>query len=100
MKTKLLILFHAKSAKASASSLVPIYARIPINGKRIELSSNRFVEISKWCKETGRMKGRSAEASLINSHLDITRTQIIDAQLELNHKSIPVTSETLKNKLL
>ena len=100
MKTKVSILFYAKSAKASASGLIPIYTRITINGKRIELSSNRFVEISKWCKETGRMKGTSAEARSINSHLDITRMHIIDAQLELNHKNIPVTSETLKNKIL
>ena len=100
MKTKVSILFYAKSAKASTNGLVPIYTRITINGKRIELSSNRFVEISKWCKETGRMKGTSAEARSINSHLDVTRTQIINSQLELQQKNIAVTSETLKNKIL
>ena len=100
MKTKVSILFYAKSAKASANGLVPIYTRITINGKRIELSSNRFVEISKWCKDTGRMKGASAEARSINSHLDVTRTQIINSQLELQQKNIAVTSETLKNKIL
>ena len=100
MKTKVSILFYAKSAKASTNGLVPIYTRITINGKRIELSSNRFVEISKWCKETGRMKGTSADARSINSHLDVTRTQIINSQLELQQKNIAVTSETLKNKIL
>jgi hypothetical protein len=100
MKTKVSILFYAKRAKANAQGLVPIYTRITINGKRIELSSNRFVEISKWSTEAGKMKGNSEEARSINSHLDMLRIQIIDMQMELVHKKIQVTSETLKSKIL
>ena len=100
MKTKVSILFYAKRAKANVNGLVPIYTRITINGKRIELSSNRFVEISKWSTEAGKMKGNSEEARSINSHLDMLRIQIIDMQMELVHKKIPVTTETLKSKIL
>lgn len=100
MKTKVSILFYAKRAKASVNGLVPIYTRITINGKRIELSTNRFVEISKWSTEAGKMKGSSEEARSINSHLDMFKIKIIDVQMELIHKNIPITSETLKNKLL
>ena len=100
MKTKVSILFYAKRAKASVNGLVPIYTRITINGKRIELSSNRFVEMSKWSTEAGKMKGNSEEARSINSHLDMMRIQIIDMQMELVHKKIPVTTETLKSKIL
>ena len=39
-KTKVSILFYAKKAKAASNGLVPIYNRITINGKRIELSTN------------------------------------------------------------
>ncbi len=100
MKTKVSILFYAKRAKASVNGLVPIYIRITINGKRIELSSNRFVELPKWSTEAGKMKGNSEEARSINSHLDMLRIQIIDMQMELVHKKIPVTTETLKSKIL
>lgn len=100
MKTKVSILFYAKRAKASVNGLVPIYTRITINGKRIELSTNRFVEISKWSTEAGKMKGNSEEARSINSHLDMFKIKIIDVQMELIHKNTPITSETLKNKLL
>ena len=100
MKTKVSILFYAKRAKANVSGLVLIYTRITINGKRIELSSNRFVEISKWSTEAGKMKGNSEEARSINSHLDMLRIQIINMQMELVHKKIPVTAETLKSKIL
>ena len=100
MKTKVSILFYAKRAKASVNGLVPIYTRITINGRRIELSSNRFVEMSKWSTEAGKMKGNSEEARSINSHLDMLKIQIIDMQMELVHKKIPVTTETLKCKIL
>lgn len=100
MKTKVSILFYAKKAKAAANGLVPIYTRITINGKRIELSTNRFVEISKWSTEAGKMKGTSEEARSINNHLDILKSQIRDAEMELIHKKIVVTSETIKGKLL
>jgi site-specific recombinase XerD len=99
MKTKVSILFYAKRAKANVNGLVPIYTRITINGQRIELSSNRFVEISKWSTEAGKMKGNSEEARSINSHLDMLRIQIIDMQMELVHKKIPVTAETIKSKI-
>jgi len=100
MKTKVSILFYAKRAKASVNGLVPIYTRITVNGQRIELSTNRFVEISKWSTEAGKMKGSSEEARSINTHLDMFKIKIIDAQMELIHKNTPITSETLKNKLL
>ncbi|MBD0725836.1 recombinase [Flavobacterium sp. L1I52] len=100
MKTKVSILFYAKKAKAAANGLVPIYTRITINGKRIELSTNRFIDISKWSTEAGKMKGTSEEARSINNHLDLLKNKIRDTEMELIHKKIAVTTETVKNKLL
>jgi len=100
MKTKVSILFYAKRAKANANGLVPIYTRITVNGKRIELSSNRFVEPSKWSTDAGKMKGTSEEARLLNSHLNLLKMHIMEAQMELNLKKIPLTTETLKSKIL
>ena len=100
MKTKVSILFYAKKAKAAANGLVPIYTRITINGKRIELSTNRFVEISKWSTLAGKMKGTSEEARSINNHLDILKSQIRDVEMELIHRKIAITTETIKSKLL
>jgi len=100
MKTKVSILFYAKKAKAAANGLVPIYTRITINGKRIELSTNRFIEISKWSTEAGKMKGSSEEARSINNHLDLLKSQIRNTEMELIYKKIAVTTETIKSKLL
>ncbi len=100
MKAKVSILFYAKRAKTNVNGLVPIYSRITVNGKRIELTTGRFVEFSKWSAEAGKMKGTTDEARSINSQLDILKLKIIDAQMELVHKNVPVTSESLKLKLL
>ena len=100
MKTKVSILFYAKKAKAAVNGLIPIYTRITINGKRIELSTNRFVEMSKWSTEAGKMKGTSEEARSINNHLDLLKSQIRDAEMELIHRKIAITTETIKSKLL
>jgi len=100
MKTKVSILFYAKKAKAAKNGLVPIYTRITIGGKRIELSTNRFVETSKWSTEAGKMKGASEEARSINNHLELLKNQIRDAEMELVFKKLPITTETLKSKIL
>ena len=100
MKTKVSTLFYAKKAKAAANGLIPIYMRITINGKRIELSTNRFIEISKWSTEAGKMKGTSEEARSINNHLELLKNQIRDAEMELIYKKITITTEIFKSKLL
>lgn len=100
MKTKVSILFYAKKAKAAANGLVPIYTRITINGKRIELSTNRFVEISKWSTEAGKMKGTTEEARSINSYLDLMKSKVLDAQMELIHRNQTLSIENFKSKLL
>jgi len=100
MKAKVSILFYAKRTKTNVSGLVPIYSRITVNGKRIELTTGRFVELSKWSADAGKMKGTTDEARSINSQLDILKLKIIDAQMELVHKNVPVTAESLKSKLI
>lgn len=100
MNAKVSILFYAKKAKANRNGLIPVYTRITVSGKRIELSTNRFIKSDQWSQEGNCMKGNSKEACSINKHLDLLRMQITDAEMELIHQKISVTVETLKNKLL
>ncbi len=100
MKARVSILFYAKKAKTNKEGLVPIYTRITISGKRIELSTNRFVKLSQWSKEGNCMKGNSISASNINKYLDVLRLQIIGVQMELINEKVPITAESLKHKLL
>ncbi|RBP32804.1 site-specific recombinase XerD [Oceanihabitans sediminis] len=100
MKTKVSILFYAKRAKVNANGLFPIYTRITVNGKRIEMSTGRFVDPSKWSTSAGKMKGQSEEARSVNRQLDMLKVKIIDMQMELIHQNIPITAKAFKSKLL
>ena len=100
MNATISILFYLKRAKANAQGLAPIFQRITINGRRLDNSTGKFVDPSKWHPEMSKMRGNSEEARLINAHLDNLRTKILIAEKELNKKDIPVNLETLKNMLL
>ena len=100
MKHKMSILFYLKSAKASKKGLYPIYQRITINGIRIELSTSKFVDKSKWNKEAGRIKGNSEEARLINSYLDILKNKAYETEKWMVNNDEEIIAQTFKNKLL
>ncbi|WP_299518713.1 site-specific integrase, partial [uncultured Flavobacterium sp.] len=100
MKHKLSILFFVKSSKATKSGLVPIYQRITINGARIELSTSKFVERSKWNASAGKIKGTNEEARLINSHLDILRSKVYETENWMINNSQDINAQTFKNKFL
>ena len=80
MKHKMSILFYVKSSKTAKNGLLPIYQRITINGTRIELSTSKFVERSKWNLAAGKIKGNSEEARLINSYLDILKSKAYETE--------------------
>lgn len=48
MKNKIAILFYTKSSRALKNGLLPIYLRITIDGIRVEVSTSKYVEKSKW----------------------------------------------------
>lgn len=100
MKHKMSILFYAKSAKVAKNGLLPIYLRITINGTRIELSTSRFVEKTKWNTEAGKMKGSSEEARLINTHLDTLRTKVYETENWMINNNQEINAQSFKNRLL
>lgn len=100
MKAKTTLHFYAKSTKANATGLFPIYVRLTVEGKRFEYSTKKFIEPSKWSNELSRMRGNSEEARSINSLLDFTKNQINEIQFELLKDNITLNIEEFKNRLL
>ena len=100
MKTKITLHFYAKSTKANANGLLPIYVRLTVDGKRLEFSTKKFVEKSKWSNELAKMKGTTEEARSINSYLDLMKSKVLDAQMELIHRNQTLSIENFKSKLL
>jgi len=93
------ILFYVKRAKPNNDGNCPIYARITVQSKRFEFSTNKFINPEKWSNVGAKIKGTNEEARTINSHLDFIKNQVNEAEKKLFKKDITVTSENLKNEL-
>ncbi|PJJ07597.1 site-specific recombinase XerD [Flavobacterium sp. 1] len=99
MNTTVSVLFYIKRSKANNQGICPIYARVTIQSKRFEFSSNKYVNPDRWSGEGTRVKGTNEEARTINNHLDYLKNQVLEAEKRLFKKDIKVTSESLKNEL-
>lgn len=66
MQTTFSILFYPKGSNTNKQGLVPIYARITVNGKRSEFSTKRKINISKWNSEAGKLKGTTNDVRDFN----------------------------------
>ena len=99
MNVKTTLHFYAKSTKANSDGLFPIYVRLTVDGKRLEYSTKKFIDQSKWSSESSRMKGNSEEARSINSLLDFTRNRINEIQFEILKEGKTFTIEEFKNIL-
>ena len=67
MKAKITLHIYAKSTKANAAGQLPIFVSLTVDGKRLEFSTKKFVEKSKWSAELCKMRGTTEEARSINS---------------------------------
>jgi site-specific recombinase XerD len=99
MKTKITLHFYAKKTKANAAGLLPIYIRLTVDGQRLEFSSKKFIEKSKWSDELSKMKGTTEEARSINNYLDSIKGQVIDIQIQLSHKRDTLNIENFRKHL-
>jgi hypothetical protein len=100
MKNRISILFYTKSAKASKNGLLPIYLRITVDGVRIEISTSRYVEKSKWSVEGAKMKGNSEGARSINNYLDILKNKVYNTEKTMPNNNIAINANSFKNKFL
>ena len=100
MKTKITLHFYAKSTKANAAGLLPIYVRLTVDGNRMEFSTKKFIDSAKWSTEMSKMKGNTENARSLNEYLDLLKSKIFDIQMELIHRNELLTIEVFKNRLL
>ncbi|WP_018611739.1 site-specific integrase [Segetibacter koreensis] len=98
MEHNISILFYARTVRKTRDNLVPIYLRITINGERLEHTTKRYVEASKWSNKAGKMKGTQAEARAFNSFLDAIRNKVHATERELMQDRKVITYQVFKEK--
>ena len=96
MDNKISILFYSRIAKKTKENLIPVYLRITVDGKRIDHSINRTLELSKWSKAAGKMKGSHSEARAFNSYLDALKHKVHALERQMVHDGYPLLTRTLK----
>ncbi len=76
------LLFLLKKGHISKKGTLPIFARVTIDGKRIEWSLQKSCEPSKWNQDKGRANGTKTETLQLNSFLNTIQGAILEVQNE------------------
>jgi site-specific recombinase XerD len=98
METKMSILFYGKKTKSESDKQLSVYLRVTINGKRFEVSAQRYIEPAKWSQVAAKAKGNSEEARGINTHLDMLKNKVYYYQQLIQQEGGSFTRETLYQK--
>ena len=93
------VAFYLKKQKANQAGKSPIYARITVNGKRIEISVKRSIEDNNWNPVKGMAKGSREEITKLNKYLDQFKAGIIDNYQQLLLQKKFIIAELLKEKV-
>lgn len=91
--------FYLKKQKTNQAGKSPIYARITVNGKRIEISVKRSIEESNWNPVKGMAKGSREEITKLNKYLDQFKAGIVESYQQLLLQKKFITAELLKEKV-
>lgn len=94
------LLFALKKAKILANGTAPIYLRITIEGDRLEFTTKRYINPSRWNASAQKMAGSHEEARAFNQYLKTLEQQVYDAHRQLIEARQPVTVQCLKDKVL
>ena len=73
----------------------PIYLRITVNGKKVEIATGHFIKLSDWDTKKQQAKGASQESISINTYITSTKSKILQIQNGFTIAGSPVISAGL-----
>ena len=88
-------LFLVQSSRA-INNEAPLYARITVNGKRIDISLKRKILLQLWDSTKKKARGNSREARQINQYLAQVQTQLFQCYQDLKFKGELITAKLIK----
>jgi len=92
--------FFIKKHRINNNSEAPIYLRISVNGKRIEMSMHRNIDVQNWDAYFGHVIGTTKKARDINSFLESTKSTLYEHYKYLRETGKDVTPLAIKNAFL
>ena len=94
------VLFFVKRTKEQKDGSIPIYARLTVNGQRVEFAIKRSVLKKNWDHARGKVKGLSKEAKQINAYMKAVVLGLNEARLYLEENRKEVNALSVKNTYL
>lgn len=70
------ILSWLNHQRKSSNSECPIYIRVTVNGKRVEISTQKTVPLQDWDQHSQKVKPKGKDSLLINNYLDLARGRL------------------------
>ncbi len=91
-------IFYLKHEKANqVTGEEPIYCRITVNGKRSNISINRWVDPKRWIETNKLQSARKSEDKELILYMESILLRLKQIEREMIESKIPITSENIKN---
>lgn len=78
----------------------PIYARVTVDGKRVEISLKKWVTLADWNNVKGMAKGSRPEIKSINRYLEEVRSRLLECYQDMQLNQHYITAEAIKDNFL
>jgi len=91
------VIFHLRNSTRDEGRC-PVYARITINGKRIELSVKQIISLEDWNENNGMANPKKKEGRTLNNYLEQLRSSYVACYREMTLQKKIVTTETFKKE--
>lgn len=98
VKQNLSTLIWANPSKKDKNGLLPIYARITIDGLRAEISLGKKIAPEKWDKTSSQVIGKDVEAKALNNFFNKVKSDLYALFLTLGTQHERVSPKLLSDK--
>lgn len=91
--------FITRTNKAK-DGLLSIYARVTVDGRRVEISLKRWIKPGDWNGSKGMAKGSREEIKSLNHYLDEVQARIMECYQEMQVQKRLITADAIKSMFL
>jgi len=90
------LFFYLKKPKSYRDSDIPVYLRITVNGRAVDISTKSKCDPQKWNAAAGRATGKTDAVKSLNALLEVLQQKVYDVRRQLLENNQPVTAENIK----
>lgn len=94
------VLFWVYNQRSDKNNSSNIYARITLNGKKVNLSLKQKVNLDSWDPKRQKLKGNGKTSREVNYYLDEVKSTIVQNYRDLASESKVVTPQLIKARYL